>query len=162
MSIVVCPVPYVLTSRYLDSVIHFAYVLLRMLERYSKSKSYMFIRKRKAAKKKRKAEDENGSAPLPEEYGEDEEAGILDGDDDTPSYAEHAFTFQAFEKVSACWTHWRRELKVSVSPRNRSSTRWYLTWAGSRSLMTLSRSNEWSDSCTDRLSRHKLKVFTSR
>lgn len=91
-------------DRYLDSVIHFAYVLLRMLEKYSKSKSYMFIRKRRAAKKKKKAIDDanaDGSVPLPEDYaGEDEEAAILNGDEDVPSYAEHAFTFQAFEKVS--------------------------------------------------------------
>lgn len=74
-----------------------------MLEKYSKSKSYMFIRKRRAAKKKKKlAEDaEGGTALIPEDYGgEDEEAGMMDGDADTPSYAEHAFTFQAFEKVS--------------------------------------------------------------
>ena len=87
-----------LTGSYLESVIHFAYVLLRMLEKHSKSKTYMFIRKRKAAKKK-KAQEESGAAPIPEDYvGEDEEA-ILRGDDDTPSYKEHAFTFQAFEKV---------------------------------------------------------------
>ncbi len=78
-----------------------------MLEKYSKTKSYMFIRKRKAAKKKRKAQEESGSAPLPEEYGDDEEAGLMDGDDDTPSYAEHAFTFESFEKVcpDALQTH---------------------------------------------------------
>lgn len=87
-----------LTPSYLESVVHFAYVLLRMLEKHSKSKTYMFIRKRKAAKKK-KAREENGAPALPEDYaGEDEEA-ILRGDDETPSYKEHAFTFQAFERV---------------------------------------------------------------
>lgn len=43
--------------RYLDSVMHLAYTLLRMLEKYSKSKAYMYVRKKKAgraaAKKKR-------------------------------------------------------------------------------------------------------------
>jgi hypothetical protein len=39
---------------YLDAVVHLAYVLLRMLEKYSKSNSYMFVRKRKAKKARRK------------------------------------------------------------------------------------------------------------
>ncbi|WWD21366.1 hypothetical protein CI109_105851 [Kwoniella shandongensis] len=85
---------------YLDSVIHFAYVLLRMLEKYSKTKAFMFVRKRKAARKKRKqaVEDPNGTAGgIPEEYGNEEEAD-LEPDKEAPSYAEHAFTFQAFEK----------------------------------------------------------------
>ncbi|KAK8843979.1 hypothetical protein IAR55_006771 [Kwoniella newhampshirensis] len=86
---------------YLDSVIHFAYVLLRMLEKYSKTKAFMFVRKRKAARKKRKqAEDPNdtaGASGMPEEYGNEDEAE-LEPDKEAPSYAEHAFTFQAFEK----------------------------------------------------------------
>jgi len=88
-------------SSYLDSVVHFAYVLLRMLEKYSKNKSYMFVRKRRAAKSKRKSnEGRDGSAPIAEDYDqEDEEAALLEADKDMPSYAEHAFTFQSFEKV---------------------------------------------------------------
>ncbi|KIY30807.1 topoisomerase 1-associated factor 1 [Cryptococcus gattii E566] len=93
---------------YLDSVIHFAYVLLRMLEKYSKTKAFMFIRKRKNTHKKRKErqaasqanadrEQQGESRRIPEEY-EDEEEGAFDPDQDGPSYAEHAFTFQSFEK----------------------------------------------------------------
>jgi replication fork protection complex subunit Tof1/Swi1 len=82
---------------YLDSVINFAYVLLRMLERYSKTKTFMFIRKRKAARKKRKEIAENPEAvgTIPDEENEAD----LEADRDMPSYAEHAFTFTAFEKV---------------------------------------------------------------
>ncbi|WVR08981.1 hypothetical protein IAU60_006041 [Kwoniella sp. DSM 27419] len=83
---------------YLDSVVHFAYVLLRMLEKYSKNKSYMFIRKRKAAKKKRiEADPQAADSNMPEEYGNEEEEALLP-DKDVPSYAEHAFTFQTFER----------------------------------------------------------------
>nr|XP_018259274.1 topoisomerase 1-associated factor 1 [Kwoniella dejecticola CBS 10117]OBR81432.1 topoisomerase 1-associated factor 1 [Kwoniella dejecticola CBS 10117] len=87
---------------YLDSVIHFAYVLLRMLEKYSKNKAFMFIRKKKAARKKRKQRDEAMKEPdstqnIPEEYGNEEEEA-LEPDAEAPSYAEHAFTFNAFEK----------------------------------------------------------------
>jgi len=73
-----------------------------MLEKYSKNKSYMFVRKRRAAKSKRKADDaREGSTAIHEDYNdEDEEAALLEADKDMPSYAEHAFTFQSFEKVS--------------------------------------------------------------
>ncbi|OCF42971.1 topoisomerase 1-associated factor 1 [Kwoniella heveanensis CBS 569] len=84
---------------YLDSVIHFAYVLLRMLEKFSKNKAFMFIRKKKAARKKRQQNLQNPaeSSGMPEEYGNEEEEA-LGPDQEAPSYAEHAFTFQAFEK----------------------------------------------------------------
>ncbi|ORY33101.1 timeless protein-domain-containing protein [Naematelia encephala] len=81
---------------YLTSVVHFAYVFLRMLEKYSKNKAFMFVRKRKAARKKRKAiEALPETAALPEEYGNEED---VEPERDTPSYAEHAFTFTSFEK----------------------------------------------------------------
>ncbi|WVF65442.1 hypothetical protein IAT40_000170 [Kwoniella sp. CBS 6097] len=85
---------------YLDSVIHFAYVLLRMLEKFSKNKAFMFIRKKKAARKKRQQnqQDPTESSGMPEEYGNEEEEALGGADQDAPSYAEHAFTFQAFEK----------------------------------------------------------------
>ncbi|WVO15560.1 hypothetical protein L204_103220 [Cryptococcus depauperatus] len=90
---------------YLDSIINFAYVLLRMLERYSKTKAFMFIRKRKNTHKKRKAEqvaarthdDQEERKRIPEEYG-DEEDEVLVEKQEGPSYEEHAFTFQSFEK----------------------------------------------------------------
>jgi replication fork protection complex subunit Tof1/Swi1 len=74
-----------------------------MLEKYSKTKSFMFIRKRKAARRKRKLTQdtpgEEGSSAIPQD---EEEEGEGDGgaDRDAPSYREHAFTFQSFEKVS--------------------------------------------------------------
>jgi replication fork protection complex subunit Tof1/Swi1 len=40
--------------RYLDAVVHLAYVLLRMLEKYSKTNAYMYVRKRKAKRARRK------------------------------------------------------------------------------------------------------------
>lgn len=56
----------------------------------------MFVRKRKAARKKRKVIEEQGS--LPEDYdGENEED--VQAEKDMPSYAEHAFTFTSFEMV---------------------------------------------------------------
>ena len=70
-----------------------------MLEKYSKAKAFMFVRKRKAARKKRKQEDaqlRQGSMPL--EYGGEEEVDS-EADREAPTYAEHAFTFASFEKV---------------------------------------------------------------
>jgi hypothetical protein len=45
------------TNRYLDAVMNLSYTLLRMLEKYSKSKSYMYVRKKagRAAKKRKKS-----------------------------------------------------------------------------------------------------------
>ncbi|TXT09069.1 hypothetical protein VHUM_02543 [Vanrija humicola] len=84
---------------YLEAIIHFAYVLLRMLERYSKDNAYMYVRKRKSAQKKRRALKalNTGEAPIPEEYANEEEEDI-GPDEDTPSYREHAFTFASFEQ----------------------------------------------------------------
>ncbi|SGZ16990.1 BQ5605_C020g09086 [Microbotryum silenes-dioicae] len=42
------------SHKYLDSVINLAYVLLRMLERYAKSKAYMYVRKKKARQSRKK------------------------------------------------------------------------------------------------------------
>ena len=60
----------------------------------------MYVRKRKAARKKRKEQAENpdGTLPVPDEDVEHEED--LQAEKDMPSYAEHAFTFTAFERVS--------------------------------------------------------------
>ena len=72
-----------------------------MLEKYSKTKSFMFVRKRKAARRKRQGAtttQASAAGPNAEEYeGEEEDGGA---EKDVPSYAEHTFTFQAFEKVS--------------------------------------------------------------
>jgi replication fork protection complex subunit Tof1/Swi1 len=86
---------------YLGSIIHFAYVLLRMLEKYSKTKSFMFVRKRKAQRKKKKAAEEAAASGRPVPDAEDENVGS-DGeaDRDAPSYGEHQFKFRDFEMVS--------------------------------------------------------------
>ncbi|KAI9636791.1 topoisomerase 1-associated factor 1 [Dioszegia hungarica] len=89
---------------YLDSVVHFAYVLLRMLEKYSKNKGFMYVRKKKArrAVRKRKEDATEAGKEVPEEYVDEEEvAGVMEGDKDLPSYAEHQFTFTAFEQKFA-------------------------------------------------------------
>jgi len=75
----------------------------------------MFVRKRKAARKKRKLV-ENGSAEpsMPEEYA-GEEDGDGDAHRDTPSYAEHQFAFAAFEKVSERRLHAKHPTDVRFS-----------------------------------------------
>jgi hypothetical protein len=40
--------------RYLDSSVHLAYLLLRMLERWARTKGEMYVRKTKKAKRKSK------------------------------------------------------------------------------------------------------------
>lgn len=86
---------------FLDCIVHFAYVLLRMLEKYSKSQAYMFVRKRKRANAKRKAPKSalDSAAPIPEEYAAGSDEDEEEADADAPSYAEHAFTFTSYEKV---------------------------------------------------------------
>ncbi|TKA58341.1 hypothetical protein B0A53_00079 [Rhodotorula sp. CCFEE 5036] len=85
--------------KYLDSVINLAYTLLRMLEKYSKSKAYMYVRKKRAgraanARKKKQTADENAEEGLG--MGEDEEE--LEVERGTVSFGEHAFQFEKFEQ----------------------------------------------------------------
>ncbi|GAA5935882.1 Tof1p [Sporobolomyces koalae] len=83
--------------KYLDSTITLAYTLLRMLEKFSKSKAYMYVRKKKAGragKKKSKAGDENGEDGLG--LGHDEEEEEIERG--TVSFGEHAFQFEKFEQ----------------------------------------------------------------
>lgn len=105
---------------YLDAVVHFAYVLLRMLERYSKNKGFLVVKKKKKARDDRKERAkrdaeaqaraaQDGTAPatapapsaMPEEYGEDEDED-MEPARDGPSYSEHLFTFKSFELVRHC------------------------------------------------------------
>lgn len=79
---------------FLDSSIHMAYVLLRMLERWSKTKSgEVYVRK-----KKRKAKKKTGGG------GDDEDDPIPDVEEETVEREviihETMFTFDAFESVS--------------------------------------------------------------
>ncbi|KAH8930022.1 hypothetical protein BT69DRAFT_1275789 [Atractiella rhizophila] len=82
--------------QYLNSVVQLAFVLLRMLEKYSKSKAHMYIRKktiRRNKKKAKKSADEKIEAELPLAM-EEEDGEIETGEN---SYREHAFTFEVFE-----------------------------------------------------------------
>jgi replication fork protection complex subunit Tof1/Swi1 len=75
-----------------------------MLERYSKTKSFMFVRKRKAARKKRKEQAENPESETVGSVPDEENEEDIQAERDMPSYAEHAFTFTAFERVSRVLT----------------------------------------------------------
>ena len=85
----------------------------------------MFVRKRKAARKKRKQVETAGpEASMPEEYAGEEE-GDGEADRDTPSYAEHQFTFEAFEKVChSALIRSESDSVHSVLPRKRWSIHW--------------------------------------
>ncbi len=110
---------------YLDSVIHFAYVLLRNLEKYSKTKAFMYVRKRKANQKKRKQAEDGAVQPsMPEEYAAEEE-GDAEPDRDTPSYAEHQFTFEAFEKVLDTFGGTKVRLTLTLALRTRSGGKYF-------------------------------------
>lgn len=89
------------SKRYLDAIMNLTYVLLRMLERYSKNNEFMFVRKKKkrAAKRKRarrnkQIEDEGG--PI-DEASDDEEQ---DKESRQADFATHSFQFASFEAVS--------------------------------------------------------------
>jgi replication fork protection complex subunit Tof1/Swi1 len=94
---------------FLEAVVTFAYVLLRMLERYSKTRSFMMVRKRQAARNKRKAKDkvpggDEAQGTMPEEYGNEEDEEYERGHKEETRYKEHQFTFKAFEMVSGMLT----------------------------------------------------------
>ncbi|GAA5906718.1 hypothetical protein JCM8208_006366 [Rhodotorula glutinis] len=101
--------------KYLDAVLNLAYTLLRMLEKYSKSKSYMYVRKKKAKKpaarkKKPDGADENEGDGLGMDGGEDEEE--LEVESGAVSFGEHAFQFEKFEQrfadesvLATCMVH---------------------------------------------------------
>lgn len=89
------------SCRYLDSIINLNYVLLRMLEKYSKNKNYMYVRKKahkRAKQKKAKAlaaagDDEDEAARIMDEEEEEIEAA-------KQHYDEHQFEFEEYERVS--------------------------------------------------------------
>jgi replication fork protection complex subunit Tof1/Swi1 len=91
--------------RYLDSIINLNYVLLRMLEKYSKNKNYMYVRKKahkRAKQKKAKAlaaagDDEEEAARIMDEEEEEIEAA-------KQHYDEHQFEFEEYERVSRAVT----------------------------------------------------------
>lgn len=95
-------------------MITFASTLFRMLEKYSKSQAYMFVRKRKPTRKKLPPPSANGAgeAPIPEEYGDDDEDDFEE-ERERLEFGEHKFTFEAFERVS--W-HILHELTTATRP----------------------------------------------
>ncbi|KAJ7582904.1 timeless protein-domain-containing protein [Mycena floridula] len=72
---------------FLDSSVHMAYVLLRMLERWSKGKSDIYVRKKKGKRRKRRGASEDDG------MGDDEEEPEIP---DEVIY-ETMFTFESFE-----------------------------------------------------------------
>ena len=90
------------SKRYLDSIMNLTYVLLRMLERYSKNNEFMFVRKKKkrAAKRRkqrRNKQAENDGAPIDEDSEDDAERNDENRRVDS---ATHLFQFASFEAVS--------------------------------------------------------------
>ena len=73
------------SNKYLDAIVHLAYVMLRMLEKYSKSKAYMFVRKKKANR---------GGAPKRKKPEEEEGDGIGQGDEEEEEIARGVPSFK--------------------------------------------------------------------
>lgn len=103
-------------SRYLNSIVNLTYTLLRMLEKYSKSTSYMYIRKKKARvgrKKKAKGDPSRSRQTyailnlIGTADGTELEAGLGDAEDEEEEemdrsalrYKDHSFAFSDFETV---------------------------------------------------------------
>ncbi|EJU01446.1 hypothetical protein DACRYDRAFT_16139 [Dacryopinax primogenitus] len=73
---------------YLEAVVQLNHVLLKLLERYAKGRSAMYVRKKTSAKKKKgKSMNEGG---IEDDADEEEE-------DHGPSYEQRRFEFEAFE-----------------------------------------------------------------
>ena len=49
--------------KYLDAIVHLSYVMLRMLEKYSKNTEYMFVRKKASKRGKKGRSVEDGEQP---------------------------------------------------------------------------------------------------
>ena len=108
--------------KYLDTVIHLASILLKMLERYSKNTNYMFVRKRAAKNaKQKKAQGQSSRAAVcgadiladnsvhrspritsangADEDDMDEEEAEIEQAEQGNTYKEHKFTFESMERV---------------------------------------------------------------
>ncbi|RUP49856.1 timeless protein-domain-containing protein [Jimgerdemannia flammicorona] len=105
---------------FLKSAIELAHVLLKMLERYAKSKRFMFVRKKKAAPKKKKAPGQTdgsaatsdlgevlaGAEPKEQEQEQEQEQEEEEEEEDPEArrerkaaYAEHVFQLEKFERL---------------------------------------------------------------
>lgn len=79
--------------QYLDAIIRLMYVMLRMLERYSKNQDYVFVKKKAArSKKAKKAQSEDLAAAS----DEDEEMALESANN---SFSEHKLAFGVLERV---------------------------------------------------------------
>ncbi|RUS31825.1 timeless protein-domain-containing protein [Jimgerdemannia flammicorona] len=113
---------YARGESFLKSAIELAHVLLKMLERYAKSKRFMFVRKKKAAPKKKKAPGQTdgsaatsdlgevlaGAEPKEQEQEQEQEQEEEEEEEDPEArrerkaaYAEHVFQLEKFERSFA-------------------------------------------------------------
>jgi len=91
--------------KYLENIVHFSFVFLKILERYAGSTDYMYVRKKKPKKSKQrqssKSEDQPEGGVLDESEirnaVEDEEQAYLDAEQNEVQFAEHKFEFGKFQ-----------------------------------------------------------------
>lgn len=91
--------------QYLDAIIRLMYVMLRMLEKYSKNQDYVFVKKKASRAKKAK---KGQSEALGDASDEDEEMALEGANN---SFSEHKLAFGVLERVS------RRPHKLSIKLR---------------------------------------------
>lgn len=90
---------------YLDAIVHLTYVLMRMLEKYSKNTDAMYVRKKKkSAKRKSKGATVPPALIRDVDTPTEAEDGVqhdMPSEEDEPklTYAEHAFHFDRYEQV---------------------------------------------------------------
>ncbi|WAQ85700.1 hypothetical protein PtA15_6A328 [Puccinia triticina] len=91
--------------KYLENIVHFSFVFLKILERYAGSTDYMYVRKKKARKSKQQHPGVN-PGDQPEGAGdevearnpvEDEEEAFLEAERSGVQFAEHKFEFGKFQ-----------------------------------------------------------------
>ena len=84
------------SKKYLESVIHLVYILMRLLEKYSKNKNgFMIVRKKARAGGRKKKGEAQKAAP-----DENDEAAMADEDwDREMDFKDHQFEFSKFEEV---------------------------------------------------------------
>jgi replication fork protection complex subunit Tof1/Swi1 len=97
--------------KYLENIVHFSFVFLKMLERYAGRTDYMYVRKKKSRKSKQrqpsKSEDQLEGAleeTEPRKAIDDEEQAFDEAEQSNVQFAEHKFEFGKFQAVSpACF-----------------------------------------------------------
>ncbi|KAI9609866.1 hypothetical protein H4Q26_006855 [Puccinia striiformis f. sp. tritici PST-130] len=91
--------------KYLENIVHFSFVFLKILERYAGSTDYMYVRKKKPQKSKpqqpgSKSADQPDGAMDESEIGntvDEEEQAFLETEQSCIQFAEHKFEFGKFE-----------------------------------------------------------------